>query len=136
MAFLALVPSVLGRDWWNTWDYPERIKDQFFGMPLTEEDLLSPFNYHGFQIQPRTQASIDNSGKSEVKNEEKQFQVSLNLKHFKQEEIEVKVVDDYIVIHGKHEEKSDESGFCARVYAQIYAAESLPIRNGHFHFEP
>ncbi|GFY62996.1 protein lethal(2)essential for life [Trichonephila inaurata madagascariensis] len=61
-----------------------------------------------------------NSGQSEVKNDDNQFQVSLNVKQFKPEEIEVKIVDNYIIIHGKHEEKNDEHGFVAREFTRKY----------------
>lgn len=120
MALRAIVPTLLGRDWWNTWDYPERINDQCFATQLFDEDLLSPTLYRGFLIHPRTQNSIANSGQSEVKNDEKQFQVALNVKQFKPEEIQVKIVDNFIVIQGKHEEKQDETGFCSREFTRRY----------------
>ncbi|GFT80936.1 protein lethal(2)essential for life [Nephila pilipes] len=117
MALRAIVPTLLGRDWWSTWDYPEIIMDQFFGTQLHDDDLLAPILYHGFLIHPRTQTCIANSGQSEVKNDEKQFQVSLNVKHFKPQ---VKVVDNFIVIHGQHEEKKDDGGFCSREFTRRY----------------
>ncbi|GFY64106.1 protein lethal(2)essential for life [Trichonephila inaurata madagascariensis] len=120
MALRAIVPTLLGRDWWNTWDYPERIMDQFFATQLNDDDLLTPVLYHGFLLHPRTQNSIANSGQSEVKNDEKQFQVSLNVKQFKPQEVEVKVVDNFIVIHGKHEENKDDGGFCSREFTRRY----------------
>ncbi|XP_035214168.1 protein lethal(2)essential for life-like [Stegodyphus dumicola] len=120
MALSALVPALLGRDWWDTWDYPNRIMDQFFANPLLEEDLLPPSIFRGFLLRPRTQANIAASGQSEVKNDEKQFQVALNVSQFKPEEIEVKIVDNYVVIHGKHEEKSDEHGFVSREFTRRY----------------
>ncbi|GFT80107.1 protein lethal(2)essential for life [Nephila pilipes] len=120
MALRAIVPALLGRDWWNTWDYPERIMDQCFGMQLFDEDLLPSTLYRGFLIHPRTQTSIANSGQSEVKNDDKQFQVSLNVKQFKPEEIQVKIVDNYIIVHGKHEEQEDDHGFVAREFTRKY----------------
>ncbi|GFQ90276.1 protein lethal(2)essential for life [Trichonephila clavata] len=120
MALLAFVPRLLGRDWWSTWDYPERIMDQFFATQLHDDDLLTPVLYNGFLFHPRTQTSIANSGQSEVKNDEKQFQVSLNVKQFKPQEVEVKVVDNFIVIHGKHEKKKDDGGFCSREFTRRY----------------
>lgn len=120
MALRAIIPTLLGRDWWSTWDYPERIMDQCFGMQLLDEDLLPPTLYRGYLIHPRSQTGIANSGQSEVKNDDKQFQVTLNVKQFKPEEIEVKIVDNYIVIHGKHEEKSEENGTAAREFTRKY----------------
>ncbi|GIY91823.1 protein lethal(2)essential for life [Caerostris extrusa] len=116
-----VIPSMLSNDWWKAWDYPERIMDQFFGMEIGDSDLLAPLKYRGYMIQPRTQASIAKSGESEVKNDDKKFQVSLNVKHFKPEELEVKVEDNYIVIHGKHEEKTAENdSFCSREFIRRY----------------
>ncbi|GFW11976.1 alpha-crystallin B chain [Trichonephila clavipes] len=71
-------------------------------------------------LHPRTQTSIANSGQSEMKNDEKQFQVSLNVKQFEPRKVEVKVVGNFIVIHGKHEEKKDDGGFCSCEFTQRY----------------
>ncbi|CAL1284050.1 unnamed protein product [Larinioides sclopetarius] len=95
--------------------------DQCFGMQLFDEDLLPATVYRGFLIHPRTQTSIANSGQSEVKNDDKQFQVALNVKQFKPEEIEVKIVDNYIVVHGKHEERNEDNGsFSTREFTRRY----------------
>lgn len=116
----ALIPSLLGIDWWDAYDYPTRIMDQFFGDALLDSDLLPPSVYRGFVVRPRTQASINASGKSEVSNDNKDFKVSLNVSQFKPEELEVKVVDNFLLVHAKHEEKSDEHGFIAREFTRKY----------------
>lgn len=123
MAF-AIIPSVLGRDWWDTWDYPSRIMDQCFASHLAEEDLLSPSMFRGFMLRPRSQANIAASGKSEVANDDKEFKVALNVSQFKPEELQVKVVDNYVVVHGKHEEKGDEHGFVSREFTRRYMLPS------------
>nr|ADV40225.1 putative alpha-B-crystallin [Latrodectus hesperus] len=120
MSLREIIPAFLGRDWWSTWDYPERIMDQYFGTQLFDEDLLQPTLYRGYLVYPRTRANIAASGKSEVKNDDKEFQVALNVKQFKPEEIEVKIVDNYIVIHGKHEEKSEDTGLVQREFTRRY----------------
>ncbi|KFM59110.1 Protein lethal(2)essential for life, partial [Stegodyphus mimosarum] len=119
MAF-ALLPALFGRDWWDTWDYPTCIMDQLFGTELVEDDLLPASLYRGMLVRPRTQANIASSGKSEVKNDDKNFEVSLNVSQFKPEELEVKIVDNFVLIHGKHEEKSDEKGFVSREFSRRY----------------
>ncbi|KFM61322.1 Protein lethal(2)essential for life, partial [Stegodyphus mimosarum] len=118
MAF-PLLP-LLSRSWWDTWDYPQRIVDQHFGSGLFESDLLPPTMYRGYLIRPRTQGNIDASGQSVVKNESDKFQVMLNVSQFKPDEIAVKTIDNYIVVHGKHEEKSDEHGFVSREFTRRY----------------
>lgn len=117
---LALLPALFGRDWWDTWDYPSCIMDQCFASHLCNDDLLPPAYLRGFLLRPRTQANIAASGKSEVKNDDKQFQVALNVSQFKPEELEVKVGENYVVVHGKHEEKSDEHGFVSREFTRKY----------------
>ena len=120
MSFGALLPVLLGRDWWDAWDCPSRIMDQCFAIPLLEEDLLPPTIVRGYLLRPRTQANIAASGASDVTNDDKEFKVNLNVSQFKPEELQVKVVDNYIVIHGKHEEKSDEQGLVTREFTRKY----------------
>ncbi|GBM42904.1 Protein lethal(2)essential for life [Araneus ventricosus] len=116
---MSLLP-LLTRNWWDTWDYPSRILDQHFGMGLLDSDLLPSTLYSGFLLRPRTQSNIDSSGLSEVQNEADKFKVLLNVSHFKPNEIDVKTVDNNIVIHGKHEEKTDEHGFISREFTRRY----------------
>lgn len=121
MAFSnSLIPALFGRRVWDILDYPSSIWDQHFGTGLFESDLLPPSIFRGSLIRPRTLASMRASGQSEVKNEKDEFQVMLNVSHFKPEEVEVKIVDDYVVIHGKHEEKTDEHGFIQREFTRRY----------------
>ncbi|KAF8778080.1 protein lethal(2)essential for life-like [Argiope bruennichi] len=116
---MSLLP-LLTRNWWDAWDYPSRILDQHFGMGLLDSDLLAPTMYSGFLLRPRTQLNINSSGSSEVKNESDKFKVMLNVSQFKPNEIDVKTVDNYIVIHGKHEERSDDHGFISREFTRHY----------------
>ena len=121
MAFSnSLISALLGRKWWDIYDYPSSIWDQHFGTGLFDNDLLPPSIHRGFLIRPRTMASMQSSGQSEVKNEKDKFQVMLNVSHFKPEEVNVKIVGDYVVIHGKHEEKADEHGFIQREFTRRY----------------
>lgn len=117
---MSLISSLFGRNWWDVYDYPSSIFDQHFGTGLLERDLLPPTMYHGYLLRPRTMAAMQSSGQSEVKNEKDKFQVMLNVSHFKPDEVEVKVVDDYVVIHGKHEEKTDEHGLIQREFTRRY----------------
>jgi len=68
----------------------------------------------------RTSNNVD-QGASMVKNDKDHFQVNLDLKHFKPEDVTVKFKDDGTVsIHGKHEEKSDDHGFISREFIRRY----------------
>ncbi|XP_054707885.1 protein lethal(2)essential for life-like [Uloborus diversus] len=117
---MALFPSLLRRNWWDAWDYPSSILDQHFGMGLLDSDLYPPSLISGYVLRPRTQAAMQASGQSEVKNDADKFKVMLNVSHFKPNEVDVKVVDNFVVIHGKHEEKSDEHGFIQREFTRRY----------------
>ncbi|GIY56135.1 alpha-crystallin B chain [Caerostris darwini] len=46
------------------------------------------------------------------------YQVMINVKQFRPDEIDVKIVDNFVVISGKHEEKADEYGFVAREFTR------------------
>lgn len=48
------------------------------------------------------------------------FTVTLDVKNFKPEEIEVKVKDREIIIEGKHEERRDNHGFVSRQFSRRY----------------
>ncbi|GFS88543.1 alpha-crystallin A chain [Trichonephila clavipes] len=121
MALRRFVPTLFGSDWWDIIDYPERLMDQLFATNIFENDLLTDL---GTNTRRRRQSSLADSGKSEVKNDKDKFHIALNVKHFKPEEIEVKVKDNYVEIHGKHEEKSDQSGFVAREFTRRYMLPS------------
>ncbi|XP_054707534.1 protein lethal(2)essential for life-like [Uloborus diversus] len=120
MAFSRALLYPSSRSWWDTWDYPSSILDQNFGMGLLDSDLLAPRMYCGYLLRPRTQSNIESSGESQVSNEADNFKVMLNVSHFNPKEIEVKTVDNFVVIHGKHEEKSDEHGFVSREFTRRY----------------
>lgn len=91
------------------------LSDPFFG---TGDYYLTPPHAHVHLniIPPRSQRS-SSSGDSKQDN---MFKVMMNVKQFRPEEINVKVVDDFIVVHGKHEEHADEHGFVMREFTRRY----------------
>lgn len=46
--------------------------------------------------------------------------MSLDVSHFKPEELSIKTVCRKVIIHGKHEEKQDEHGFIQREFRRTY----------------
>lgn len=46
--------------------------------------------------------------KSMVECDDNKFDVKLDVSHFKPEEIQVKLVDDCLIVYGKHEEKMED----------------------------
>jgi crystallin alpha B len=57
---------------------------------------------------------------SEVVNDKTKFQINLDVSHFKPEEIQVKAVENALIVEGKHEEKMDEHGYIARQFTRKY----------------
>lgn len=53
------------------------------------------------------------------------FQVNLDVQHFQPNEITVKMENNEIVVHAKHEEKRDEHGYISRGFTQRF---ELPLR--------
>ncbi|CDW56538.1 small heat shock protein [Trichuris trichiura] len=76
---------------------------------------LAPFTYDEMPVIGSAEREI-----SSVVNDEKKFQVSLDVKHFKPEELEVTIKDNQLIIHGKHEENKDEHGFVKREFTRAY----------------
>lgn len=52
--------------------------------------------------------------------DENKFQVSVDVQHFAPDEISVKVVDSYVIVEGKHEEKCDEHGYVSRQFVRRF----------------
>jgi len=55
------------------------------------------------------------------KGDDNHFEVKLDVQQFTPEELTVKMVDNFMVIEGKHEEKQDEHGFISRQFVRRYA---------------
>nr|P02500.1 RecName: Full=Alpha-crystallin A chain [Trichechus inunguis] len=93
--------------------YHNRLFDQFFGEGLFEYDLLP------FQSLFRT---VLDSGISEVRSDRDQFLILLD--HFSPEDLTVKVLDDFVEIHGKHNERQDDHGYISREFHRRYRLPS------------
>jgi len=49
------------------------------------------------------------------------FEVEVDVQHYRPGELDVKTVDNYIVVTGKHEEKQDDTGYVSRQFVRRYA---------------
>jgi len=98
------------RNYWDVWP-----QDMDWNDPI-EEFLLPSM---ALNI-PRNQRVIQRRIPSDVKNDSNKFEVKLDCSHFKPEEIEVKTIDNNIIIHGKHEEKMDKHGWVSREFTRRY----------------
>ncbi|XP_043936363.1 heat shock protein beta-6 isoform X1 [Protopterus annectens] len=97
--------------------WPSRIFDQHFGEGLLESDLLSSLMWRPPLMRVPSWAE---TGLSEYKLDKDKFSVHLDVKHFAPEELTVKVVNDFVEVHAKHEEVQDEHGFVSREFHRRY----------------
>ncbi|XP_058796929.1 protein lethal(2)essential for life-like [Phymastichus coffea] len=133
---MSLVP-LLFSDWWNDLERPHRLVDQNFGHGLTHDQLIpshflesyahpslhplcrrNPMTY--YRPWGELMRQMEGGGTSTVKADKDKFQVVLDVQQFKPEEINVKVVDKYVIVEGKHEEKQDEHGSISRHFVRKY----------------
>ncbi|XP_029054767.1 protein lethal(2)essential for life-like [Osmia bicornis bicornis] len=125
---MSLVP-LLFSDWWEDLERPHRLLDQNFGLGLYPEQLLSPSRMDHY-LPPRRRASYyrpwadllrtNETGTSTVQADKDKFQVVLDVQQFEPNEIDVKVVDKYVMVSAKHEEKRDEHGWISRQFMRKY----------------
>ncbi|XP_034938257.1 protein lethal(2)essential for life-like [Chelonus insularis] len=130
---MALVP-LLFSDWWEDLDRPHRLFDQDFGLGLHQDQLLSPqiLERYFAPLERRTRNPLlyyrpwgellrkGDTGTSTVNADKNKFQVILDVQQFKPDEINVKVVDKFVVVEAKHEEKQDEHGWISRQFVRKY----------------
>lgn len=121
---MSLLPYILSE--LDDLSYPN-IYDQHFGLGLQNHDLLHhaaprilsvPFR-SGY-VRPFRRIAEDDSGVSNFAIDKDGLKVNLDVQQFKPEEIDVKVVDDYVVVHAKHEERSDQHGYISREFTRRY----------------
>lgn len=126
---MSLMP-LLFSDWWNDLDRPHHLLDQHFGLSLDPEDVISPSRSelvlyrpnrlrHASRFHPYSLLK-KSRGSSTVAADKDKFLVTLDVQQFHPEEINVKVVDNNIVVEGKHEEKEDEHGWISRQFTRKY----------------
>ncbi|XP_062031113.1 alpha-crystallin A chain isoform X2 [Lepus europaeus] len=128
--------------------YPSRLFDQFFGEGLFEYDLLpflsstiSPYyrqslfrtvldsgiselmtRMWSLTRQPHAGDPKNNPGK--VRSDRDKFVIFLDVKHFSPEDLTVKVQEDFVEIHGKHNERQDDHGYISREFHRRYRLPS------------
>ncbi|KAK7871086.1 hypothetical protein R5R35_010450 [Gryllus longicercus] len=121
---MSLSPYFLN-DFLNDFGHPFRtgsIFNQNFGLSGHHDDLVRPLlcpHVSGY-IRPWRHQTVRNGGVSHIQNSEDAFKVNLDVQQFKPDEINVKMVDNYVVVEGKHEERPDEHGFISRQFQRRY----------------
>ncbi|XP_053312797.1 alpha-crystallin A chain [Spea bombifrons] len=105
--------------------YPNRLFEQIFGEGLFDYDLY-PFlssTVSPFYRQSLFRGYMD-SGVSEVRSDRERFVINLDVKHFSPEDLTVKILDDFVEIHGKHSERQDDHGYISREFHRRYRLPS------------
>lgn len=112
---MSIIPKLVSR-MWEEMERPHRLMDQRFGQMIRPEQFLpsSVFDrffddvdrvdrrFPGSYYRPWADFLKDiESGSSIIQADKNKFQVDLDVQQFKPEEINVKVVDDYVVVEGK-----------------------------------
>ncbi|XP_046751893.1 protein lethal(2)essential for life-like [Diprion similis] len=135
---MSLLPILLS-DVLDDFESPSSILDGHYGMPLSPEDLFeyrSPScsdillykpvrKLRGRRYRPyETQLVNKSKGASVIKADKDKFHLTLDVQHFAPEEISVKVVDNNVVVEGKHEEKEDDQGWISRQFLRRYMVPS------------
>ncbi|KAI4498768.1 hypothetical protein M0802_006235 [Mischocyttarus mexicanus] len=135
---MSLIPRLFSH-WWETLEQPHRLCGQRFGMGIHPDEFFRPSVLERFDNRRSSPLSAsspsfynyyrpwadlirdeDTGGWSIVKNDKDKFNVSLDVQHFKPDEVNVKIVDNYIIVEGKHEEQKDEHGVISRHFIRKY----------------
>lgn len=107
---VSIIPKLVSQ-MWEQMERPHRLFDQHFGLGLHPEAFFNspslferriPYAY----IRPLTELMREaenarDNGWSVIKDDKNKFHVALDVQQFKPEEINVKLVDNYIVVEGK-----------------------------------
>ncbi|KOC70255.1 Protein lethal(2)essential for life [Habropoda laboriosa] len=135
---MSLIPMLFS-DWWEDLDRPHRIWDQHFGTSIDSDDLTdldSPLSTDVLLYRPHRRArrryhpffkSLNRKrgcGVSTVLPNKNKFQVTLDVSQFSPEDINVKVIDQNVVVEAKHGEKEDEHGWVSRQFVRKYIIPS------------
>ena len=127
---MSLVP-LLFSDWWEDLDRPHRLLDQNFGLGLCPDQLQTPSRLEAYlqHMQPRKRSYYrpwadmlrsNEGGTSTVQADKDKFQVVLDVQQFEPTEIDVKLVDKFVIVTATHDEKQDEHGWVSRQFVRKY----------------
>ncbi|EEC02529.1 heat shock protein, putative [Ixodes scapularis] len=91
---------------------------------LFDDDFGSSFLDGELSVRTHSDSADTDTGRGSqavVESDPNKFALRVDVRHFAPEEITVKTVDNCVVVHGKHEEKSDETGsYVKREFTRRY----------------
>ncbi|XP_012289100.1 protein lethal(2)essential for life [Orussus abietinus] len=126
---MSLLPVLLSAALWADLERPYMM-DQNFGMGLRSDQLpgLSSLEklygnrlLNSLYYRPWTDIlRATEGGLSAIKADKEGFKVFLDVQQFKPEELQVRVMDNTLLIEAKHEEKRDQHGLISRQFVRKY----------------
>ena len=63
----------------------------------------------------------------QVKLEKGNMEIKIDVQQYAPEEVQVKVIDNRLVISGKHEQKADEHGYISRQFTREFSIPEVRI---------
>lgn len=134
---MSLIPMLFS-DWWEDLDQPHRLWDQHFARAIDLDDLndldslsteyllYRPHKRGRRRYHPFLKSANRKHGRgaSTVQADKNKFQVTLDVAQFAPEEINVKAVDQNVIVEANHEEKEDEHGWVSRQFVRKYIVPS------------
>ncbi|XP_053972303.1 protein lethal(2)essential for life-like [Hylaeus volcanicus] len=124
-----MIPLLLSA-WWADMDRPSRLMDHSLGTGLYPNpillsdlaDIYTPIPSRAaieYYRQLADRMRYGDVGSSSNTNKD-EFKVMLDVQQFKPEEISVKLIDNFVVVEAKHEEKKDQHGYISRHFSRRY----------------
>lgn len=98
--------------------FRSNIDDHFRDMTKIMDEMVGRFTPYGRY--PRTVGPITRTESAEVKYDTKVFEVKVDVQQYEPEHLKVSLVDNRLVISGKHETKADEHGFISREFSREF----------------
>ncbi|KAJ8717331.1 hypothetical protein PYW08_005730 [Mythimna loreyi] len=113
---------------------PRWHSDQNFGMCMPPHDFLYPFyDMHSSYFRPWkcfNSQTISKQLGSTIENEKGNYKITLDVQHYRPDDISVKVTETEIIVEAKHEERQDSHGFISRQFKRRYPLPShCPAEN-------
>ncbi|XP_043529495.1 protein lethal(2)essential for life-like [Frieseomelitta varia] len=131
---MSLLPLLFSA-WWANLDrlHQLQLRDQNFGMGLYPEQLVLPSTLDTIYPRLANKDALDfyylplaelirrrESDTSTIIADKNMFKVMLDVQQFKPEEITVKLINGFVVVEAKHEEKRDQHGLISRQFVRRY----------------
>lgn len=100
--------------------------DPDFGMCMPREFMYPFYDIQSSYYRPwkRSNQNISKEFGSTIENDKGNYKITLDVQHFRPNDISVKVSEKEIIVEGKHEERPDAHGFVSRQFMRRYPLPS------------